>query len=155
MHRRPSRFWLKQPSKPSYLVSAYALGVTGENTIVARILVVEDEFGIAEVLQSALTDAGHDVVIAINGRQGLERLKETRPDLVILDFMMPVLDGPGMLQAMKNTPEFRNIVAILMSSLPESAIIEGAGGMYDGFLRKPFQLKDVLEMVNSIIDRTG
>ena len=45
----------------------------------ARILVVEDEFGIAEVLQSALTDAGHDVVLAINGKQGLERLKEVMP----------------------------------------------------------------------------
>ena len=121
----------------------------------ARILVVEDEFGIAEVLQSALTDAGHDVMIAINGRQGLERLKEIQPDLVILDFMMPVLDGPGMLQEMKSAPEFRNTIAILMSSLPEAAIIEEAGGMYDGFLRKPFQLKAVLQMVNSIIDRTG
>ena len=79
-------------------------GIAGETGEVARILVVEDEFGIAEVLQSALTDAGHDVMIAINGRQGLERLKETRPDLVILDFMMPVLDGPGMLREMRNTP---------------------------------------------------
>ena len=72
----------------------------------ARILVVEDEFGIAEVLQSALTDVGHDVVLAINGKQGLERLKEIRPDLVILDFMMPVLDGPGMLKKMRSVPEF-------------------------------------------------
>src|SRR3954470_20941294 len=110
--------------------------MAGETGKVARILVVEDEFGIAEVLQSALTDAGHDVVIAINGRQGLERLKETQPDLVILDFMMPVLDGPGMLRAMKCNPEFASIPAILMSSLPESAITQEASGMYNGFLRK-------------------
>jgi CheY-like chemotaxis protein len=116
---------------------------------VARILVVEDEFGIAEVLQSALNDAGHDVIIAINGRQGLERLRETRFDLVILDFMMPVLDGPGMLRAMRSAPELNDITAILMSSLPETAIMQEAGGMYDGFLRKPFSLRIVLEIVNN------
>ena len=117
----------------------------------ARILVVEDEFGIAEVLQSALTDVGHDVVLAINGKQGLERLKEVRPDLVILDFMMPVLDGPGMLRNMRGVPEFGDIPAILMSSLPEPAIMQEAGGMYNGFLRKPFSLRIVLEMINSIV----
>jgi CheY-like chemotaxis protein len=119
---------------------------------VSRILVIEDEFGIAEVLQSALTDAGHDVVLAINGQQGLERLKETRPDLVILDFMMPVLDGPGMLREMRSVPEFDNIPAILMSSLPEPAIMQEAGGMYNRFLRKPFSLRVVLEMINNIVE---
>ena len=128
--------------------------MAGETGKVARILVVEDEFGIAEVLQSALTDAGHDVVLAINGKQGLERMKETRPDLVILDFMMPVLDGPGMLGVMRSAPEFGDIPAILMSSLPESAVMQEAGGMYDRFLRKPFSLKMVLEIVNNIRART-
>jgi CheY-like chemotaxis protein len=128
--------------------------MAGETGKVARILVVEDEFGIAEVLQSALTDAGHDVVLAINGKQGLERMKETRPDLVILDFMMPVLDGPGMLGVMRSAPEFGNIPAILMSSLPESAVMQEAGGMYDRFLRKPFSLRMVLEIVNNIRART-
>jgi CheY-like chemotaxis protein len=118
---------------------------------VARILVVEDEFGIAEVLQSALTDAGHDVVLAINGKQGLERLEVVRPDLVILDFMMPVLDGPSMLRKMRDVPEFGDIPAILMSSLPEPAIMQEVSGMYNRFLRKPFSLKIVLEMINSIV----
>ena len=135
-------------------VSEGAPGAVGEIVDVARILVVEDEFGIAEVLRSALTDAGHDVMIAINGSQGLERLKETLPDLVILDFMMPVLDGRGMLREMKNTPEFSGIPVILMSSLPESAVMQGTSGICDAFLRKPFRLRTVLGMVNSIIGRT-
>jgi CheY-like chemotaxis protein len=118
----------------------------------ATILVVEDEFGITEVLQSALTDAGHNVVIAINGKQGLERLKEKGPDLVIMDFMMPVLDGPGMLRAMRDNPEYRHIPAILMSSLPESAVADAASGMYAGFLRKPFVLRTAIEMVNRVLN---
>jgi DNA-binding response OmpR family regulator len=118
----------------------------------ATILVVEDEFGITEVLQSALTDAGHNVVTAINGKQGLELLKERGPELVILDFMMPVLDGLGMLRAMRDNPEYRGIPAILMSSLPESAVTEAASGIYAGFLRKPFQLREAVAMVNRVLN---
>ncbi|MBV8890381.1 MAG: response regulator [Acidobacteria bacterium] len=121
----------------------------------ATILVVEDEFGITEVLQSALADAGHNVLTAINGKQGLELLKDRRPELVLLDFMMPVLDGLGMLRAMTENPEYRGIPAILMSSLPESAVAEAADGTYAGFLRKPFQLRDAIAMVNRILNAGG
>ena len=118
----------------------------------ATILVVEDEFGITEVLQSALADAGHNVVTAINGKQGLELLKESGSELVILDFMMPVLDGLGMLRAMRDNPEYRDIPAILMSSLPESAVTASASGIYAGFLRKPFQLREAVAMVNRVLN---
>lgn len=121
----------------------------------ATILVVEDEFGITEVLQSALADAGHNVVTAINGKQGLELLKESGSELVILDFMMPVLDGLGMLRAMRDNPEHGDIPAILMSSLPESAIMESASGIYAGFLRKPFQLREAVAMVNRVLNGSG
>jgi len=121
----------------------------------ATIWVVEDEFGITEVLQSALADAGHIVVTAINGKLGLELLKERRPELVILDVMMPVLDGFGMLRAMKENPEYHHIPAVLMSSLPESAVAESASGTYAGFLRKPFQLRAAIEMVNHVLNGGG
>ena len=115
------------------------------------ILVVEDEFGIAEVLEAALVDAGHEVFIAINGRQGLERLAERPVQLILLDFMMPVLDGPGMLRAMTADPKYRRVPVIVMSSLPEAAVAEVAGGMYAGFLRKPFKLQAVIELVDRVL----
>jgi CheY-like chemotaxis protein len=118
----------------------------------ATILVVEDEFGIAEVLASVLTDAGHTVVTAINGRQGLERLKEIHPQLVLLDFMMPVLDGPAMLRVMRSNPEAHGIPAIIMSSLPEPTVAEAVSGLYSGFIRKPFKLRTVTEMVDRILN---
>ncbi len=121
----------------------------------ATILVVEDEFGIAEVLASALTDAGHNVLTAINGRHGLERLKESQPELVLLDFMMPVLDGPAMVRAMRTDPEARAVPIIIMSSLPESVIAEAVSGMYNGFIRKPFRLRVVNEMVNRLLNGAG
>src|SRR5215203_3794334 len=121
----------------------------------ATILVVDDEFGVAEVLASALTDAGHNVLTALNGRHGLERLKESQPELVLLDFMMPVLDGPAMVRAMRTDPEARAVPIIMMSSLPESVIAEAVSGMYNGFIRKPFRLRVVNEMVNRVLNGAG
>jgi CheY-like chemotaxis protein len=120
---------------------------------VALILVVDDEFSVAEVLESVLADAGYQVITAINGRQGLERLSERLPDLVLLDFMMPIVDGPAMLKAMRQDPEFRDIPAVLMSSLPESTVAEAAKGLYTAFLRKPFRLKAVVKIVDKVLNQ--
>ena len=118
---------------------------------VALILVVDDEFSVAEVLQSVLADAGHEVVTAVNGRQGLELLSKRLPDLVLLDFMMPIMDGPAMLRAMREDPTYRNIPAVVMSSLPEIAVAEAARGLYAAFLRKPFKLAAVTNAVESVL----
>jgi CheY-like chemotaxis protein len=89
----------------------------------ATVLIVEDEFAIADLLEMVLTDEGYHVLMAANGRQGLERLAEgPRPDLIISDYMMPVLDGAGMLKAMRNTEAQRDIPCIVMSSLPEPSV---------------------------------
>jgi CheY-like chemotaxis protein len=118
---------------------------------VALILVVDDEFSVAEVLQSALSDSGHEVVTAVNGKQGLDRLHERRPDLVLLDFMMPIMDGPAMLKAMSRDPAYRDIPAVVMSSLPENVVAEAADGLFEGFLRKPFKLTAVMDIIDSVL----
>jgi CheY-like chemotaxis protein len=117
---------------------------------VSTILIVDDEFGIAEVLDSFLTDAGHRVFVAINGRQGLQRLAEAWPDLVLLDVMMPVLDGPGMLRAMAADPAYKSIPVIMMSSLPEAAVAEMCTG-YAGFLLKPFRVEAVFQAISHVL----
>ena len=66
----------------------------------ATVLVVDDEFGIVDVLETILTDEGYRVLTACNGKQGLVRLAEQKPDVILLDFMMPILGGDGMLRAM-------------------------------------------------------
>ena len=65
----------------------------------ATVLVVDDEFGIAELFEAILTDVGHRVLTAINGKHGLEVLAEEHADLVFLDYMMPVMTGAAMLAA--------------------------------------------------------
>ncbi len=66
------------------------------------ILVVDDEFAITTTLETILGDAGYRVLTAADGRQGMARLVENAPDLILLNHMMPVLDGPGMLRFAKS-----------------------------------------------------
>ena len=115
------------------------------------VLIVEDEFAIADLLEMALIDGGFRVVMAANGCQGLQCLAQgPLPDLIISDFMMPVLDGPGLLRAMRETEAHRDIPCIIMSSVPERSVrthIEG----YAGFIRKPFRLSELLQLVVSVL----
>jgi CheY-like chemotaxis protein len=115
------------------------------------VLIVEDEFAIAELLAVALTDAGLRVLVAPNGRQALEHFREDPPpDLVISDFMMPVLDGAGFIQAMRETESHRDIPFIIMSSIPEAAVRARIAG-YAAFIRKPFRIATMLRLVKSIL----
>ena len=117
------------------------------------VLVVDDEFGTVEVLVAALEDAGYRVLTAANGRRGLERLEENKPDLVISDFMMPLMDGAAMVAAMRENPSFRDIPVIMMSAAPEAALRKHLDG-YAAFLRKPFRIAVLLDVILSVLERT-
>lgn len=110
------------------------------------VLVVDDEFGVAEVLDAILTDEGFRVVTATNGRQALARIAEQRPDLVLLDYMMPILDGVGVLHALAADPSATGLPVVVMSALPEETI-SVATQRYQAFLRKPFRIRSVLAAI--------
>jgi len=129
--------------------------------VVRTVLVVDDEFGVAEVLDAILTDEGYRVITATNGRQALARIAEQRPDLVLLDYMMPILDGVAVLRALSADPTAHNLPVVVMSALPEEAISTETR-RYAAFLRKPFQIRTVLAAIsrampapNSLIARDG
>ena len=118
------------------------------------VLVVDDEFGVAEVLDAILTDEGYRVITATNGRQALARIAEQRPDLMLLDYMMPVLDGVAVLRALSADPAASTLPVIVMSALPEQAF--SAGTMqYAAFLRKPFRITTVLAAVTSALSASN
>jgi CheY-like chemotaxis protein len=121
---------------------------------VRTLLVVDDEFGTVEVLVAALEDAGYRVLTAANGRRGLERLEENKPDLVISDFMMPLMDGAAMVTAMRANPSFRDIPVIMMSAAPEAALRKHLNG-YEAFLRKPFRIAALLDLVRAVFERAS
>jgi CheY-like chemotaxis protein len=118
----------------------------------ATVLIVEDEFAIADLLEIVLTDEGYTVLMAANGREALNLLKEgPNPDLVISDFMMPVLDGAAMVRMMRESEAQRSIPLILMSSMPEANVRERIGGHFP-FIRKPFQLDAVIQAVAEVLN---
>ena len=110
------------------------------------IVIVDDEFGLADVLASTLSDIGFRVLSAANGKQGLEIMVEHPPDLVLLDYMMPLLDGAGVLKAMRADPKLAAVPVIMMTAVPESVVRAQCHG-YTAFLRKPFDFQTLLKAV--------
>ena len=116
----------------------------------ATILVVDDEFGITELIEAIITDEGHKVITAINGKHGLEVLAQERVDLMFLDFMMPVMDGAEMLSAIAADPILQRIPVVMMTSLPEVVVAERCSG-YVRYLRKPFRLAEILALSEQLL----
>jgi len=114
------------------------------------VLVVEDEFGVADVIVSALEDEGYRVIVAANGRQGLERLRESTPSLIIMDFMMPIMDGAAMGEAVRAQPAFAALPIIMTSAISEAAVKERFPH-YQAFLRKPFRVQELLDSVADLL----
>lgn len=113
------------------------------------ILVVDDEFGIADTLSSILEDEGYRVITAINGEQGLARMAEVTPDLVLLDYMMPIKNGPEMLREMRKVPALSAIPVVMMSAVSEGVVKKECE--FTAFLRKPFNLDAVLGVIVRLI----
>ena len=94
----------------------------------AVVLIVDDEFGIMKLLEDVLTDEGHRVLTASNGRQALERAAEEKPALVVTDFMMPIMDGAALVKAMAADARLADIPVVIMSSMPEATVAERSPG---------------------------
>ena len=114
------------------------------------VLIVDDEFGLADIIADLLTDAGYDVALAINGKLGLASLAARPADIVLTDLMMPVMDGPEMIRRMRADPSLAAIPTILMTALPE-AIPIGDAALHDAVLVKPFSLKELLAALHRLL----
>jgi CheY-like chemotaxis protein len=114
------------------------------------VLIVDDEFGVLEVLEFFLTDLGYTVLTALNGRDALARVKQARPDVIVLDLMMPVMDGTAVLKALAADPEHRSIPVIVTSALPEETVKQRCTG-YSVFLRKPYRTEPLLEAIERLL----
>jgi CheY-like chemotaxis protein len=115
------------------------------------IVIIDDEFGLADVLDATLSDAGYRVFVAANGLRGLEIMAENVPDLVFLDYMMPLLDGPGVLRAMHADDRLASVPVVLMSAMPESVVQSRCHG-YAAFLRKPFGFEALLTTATQLLE---
>jgi CheY-like chemotaxis protein len=121
---------------------------------VRTVLVADDEFGILLVLEMALSEAGYRVLTAGNGRQALEMATADRPDLVILDWMMPVMDGPTTAAAMRGDPKLAAIPIVVMSGASETMLRQKFKD-YAAFLHKPFLDSEALDVIARVLAPAG
>jgi DNA-binding response OmpR family regulator len=117
-----------------------------------RILVVEDEHDLNELIARQLRQDGHEVVQAFDGLAGLEAVDTYAPDLVLLDWMLPKLDGLVVCRRIRE----RHVVPILMLTArgEEADIILGLEVGADDYLAKPFRIRELLARVRAILRRT-
>jgi CheY-like chemotaxis protein len=117
-----------------------------------RVLIVDDEFGLAEVIAEILCERGYDTAMAMNGKLALAEMQQTLPQFVLLDVMMPVMDGPSLLLHMQQDPRLASVPVALMSSLAESSFA-AVRGLYREFVRKPFTPEALYALVERYAGR--
>jgi DNA-binding response OmpR family regulator len=121
-----------------------------------KILVIEDESDILEVIQYNLEREGHKVVTCRNGELGLSRIRTDNPDLVILDLMLPGMDGVEVCRQVKADPVTRAIPIIMVTAKgEESDIVLGLGIGADDYITKPFSPKELIARVKVVLRRGG
>ena len=125
-----------------------------EKKMQKRILVIEDERHIAEGLQLNLSLQGYNVRLAYNGVSGLQEWKEWQPDLVVLDIMLPGIDGLSILQSIRLENEMIPIL-ILSAKTEIDYKVKGLSYGVDDYLTKPFSLEEFLLRVERLLKRAS
>ncbi len=121
-----------------------------------KILVVDDEIYIVHILDFSLGMEGYQVITALDGEQGLEKAQTERPDLIVLDIMMPKLDGYETCKALKADPATRAIPVILLSAKGRNMDQKiGFEVGADDYITKPFSPRKLVERINAILGQSS
>jgi EAL domain-containing protein (putative c-di-GMP-specific phosphodiesterase class I)/DNA-binding response OmpR family regulator len=121
-----------------------------------RILIVDDDEDILLIVQTILANAGYSVTLARNGREGVDLALELKPDLILLDVMMPELSGWEVCTTLKNAPETRQTPIVMMTVKSEIRdLITGMQVGADDYITKPFTRRKLLSTVRQQIEQRG
>ena len=121
-----------------------------------KILVVDDENDILEFIQYNLKKEGYDVYLAQNGKEAIEIGKKIKPDLILLDVMMPVMDGIEACKQIKADPDFnKTFVVFLTARAEEYSEIAGFNAGADDYIAKPIKPRVLLSRISAILRRKG
>jgi CheY-like chemotaxis protein len=116
----------------------------------ANVLVTEDSADARQLLRDLLEGLGHNVIEAEDGLEGVKIAMTHRPDLIILDLMMPAASGDSALQFMRGTPELANIPVLIVSAHPDVARIAKQHAA-DGWASKPISIGELSEKIETIL----
>jgi CheY-like chemotaxis protein len=115
------------------------------------VLVVDDEPNILLSLEFLMKKKGYEVFIARNGAEALDLINQQRPDIIVLDVMMPEVDGYEVCSYVKQDPELRHIRVIFLSAKSKEADIEkGYQAGADLYLTKPFSTRDLMQRISEL-----
>lgn len=122
----------------------------------ARILVIEDDRDLQGVLEYNLRQAGHEVLSALGGREGLRLARDRRPDLILLDLMLPDVPGTEVCKAVKADGGMRGIPVLMLTARGEEVDrVVGFEIGADDYVVKPFSVRELLLRVQAILRRAG
>lgn len=117
----------------------------------SRVLAVDDTRALLNMLSDCLKRGGHDVVIAMDGVEALEKLKEHKPDIVITDLNMPKMNGLEFIEAARKRPEGANLPMLLLTTETAQSLKQRAKEVKaTGWLTKPFDPGQILELVKQL-----
>jgi len=118
------------------------------------VLVVEDQEEIASLLRFKLKNSGFDVAIAENGKIALDMAHANPPDLIILDMMMPVMNGENTMKSLKNDNGLKSIPVIMLTAQSsEAAVVDGFELGAEDYITKPFRTQEFIARVNAVLSR--
>jgi two-component system phosphate regulon response regulator PhoB len=119
-----------------------------------QILIVEDDRSLAEVLDYNLRQDGYQTLVANDGQEGLRQAKLRTPDLVVLDLMLPMVDGLEICRRLRADPVTRNILVLMLTAKSEETDeVVGFSVGTDDYVSKPFSVKVLLERIRALLRR--
>ncbi len=118
-----------------------------------KILVIDDEPNIVQTLQDRLEMNEYRVYTAHNGRDGLDKFDREKPDVILLDVIMPVMDGLEMLETLRKRPDGQDVSIIMLTARSQTQDIARANACgIDDYIVKPFDLSELLAKIESVIE---
>ncbi len=137
--------WVKiaSPQRPCYLPA-----------MAKTILVVDDDPDLVEILCSTLTEAGYEAVAANTGAEGLKKARALSPDLILLDLVLPEMDGYAVCEALRNDAHTTDIPIIMLTGVPgELPRLAGVESGATDFIRKPYSPQNVVDRVQAALGK--
>jgi two-component system alkaline phosphatase synthesis response regulator PhoP len=119
-----------------------------------KILLVDDDVDLVKVMSGALESKAYEVLVAYNGQEGLEKARKEKPDLVVLDILMPVADGFTFADQFRKDPSLANVPVLALTSFSESL---GQPFPFDvsEYIHKPIKPRDLVAKVEEFLKKAG
>ncbi|MCK4327125.1 MAG: response regulator [Candidatus Diapherotrites archaeon] len=119
-----------------------------------KVMIVEDEPDVAKAIKGVLVDEGFGVEIALGGKDCLEKLKKSEPDVILLDILMPIMDGTEVLRRLKKDKKTAKIPVIVLTAVSAESEVKKTLEEIDpkiGFIEKPYSIDQILAEIKKLV----